>query len=168
MPIWSSSNPNSGDPYGPPNDDDEDSSFNAMLAAYKPLLQKLTLSSFMGYCSAITAKRVGKSLAFVAGLGFITLQCLVHKGFVDVDWKKVEKSVVDVIDTVSVSICMYIIYVYISTPHITHLYIHMIQYVCKHCLFWDLGVTLYLLILITHAYLLLSHILNPSKNYSHI
>ena len=112
MPIWSSSNPNSGDPYGPPNDDDEDSSFNAMLAAYKPLLQKLTLSSFMGYCSAITAKRVGKSLAFVAGLGFITLQCLVHKGFVDVDWKKVEKSVVDVIDTVSVSICMYIIYVY--------------------------------------------------------
>ena len=132
MPIWSSSNPNSGDPYGPPNDDDEDTSFNA----YKPLLQKLTLSSFMGYCSAITAKRVGKSLAFVAGLGFITLQCLVHKGFVDVDWKKVEKSVVDVIDTVSVSINMYnIIYVYISTPHITYLYIHMIQYVCKHCLF---------------------------------
>ena len=140
MPIWSSSNPNSGDPYGPPNnDDDEDTSFNAILTAYKPLLQKLTLSSFMGYCSAITAKRVGKSLAFVAGLGFITLQCLVHKGFVDVDWKKVEKSVVDVIDTVSVSICMYIICIYINTAYHISLYVYMIQYVCKLVCF-EIGV----------------------------
>ena len=168
MPIWSSSNPNSGDPYGPPNDDDEDSSFNAMLAAYKPLLQKLTLSSFMGYCSAITAKRVGKSLAFVAGLGFITLQCLVHKGFVDVDWKKVEKSVVGVIDTVSVSICMYIIYVYIYINTTYHTSLYTYDTICVQTLFVLRFGCDAIPILITHAYLLLSHILNPSKNYSHI
>ncbi|KAL7523608.1 hypothetical protein ACHAXR_000255 [Thalassiosira sp. AJA248-18] len=102
MPLWSS-NPNSGDPYGPPSDDD-DSNFNSLLTAYRPLLQKLTFSSFMGYCSAITAKQVGKSVAFVVGFGFMVLQGLVYKGFIDVDWKKVEKSVVDVVDTVS--LCM--------------------------------------------------------------
>ena len=55
----------------------------------------------MGYCSAITAKRVGKSMAIVVGLGFVVLQGLVHKGYIEVDWKKVQKSTTDVIDTVS-------------------------------------------------------------------
>lgn len=96
--MRSSSNPNSGDPYAPPNDDG-DSDFNSILTAYKPLLKKLTFSSFMGYCTAITTKRVGKSLAFVAGLGFVVLQGLVYKEFIDVDWKKVEKSVADAVDT---------------------------------------------------------------------
>lgn len=101
MPLWSSSNsnPQSADPYAPPNDADDD--FNSLLTTYKPLLQKLTLSSVMGYCSAITAKRVGKSMAFVVGLGFVVLQGLVHKGYIEVDWKKVQKSTTDVIDTVS-------------------------------------------------------------------
>ena len=54
----------------------------------------------MGYCSAITAKRVGKSVAFVAGLGFMVLQGLVYAEFIAVDWKKVEKKVVDAVDTV--------------------------------------------------------------------
>ncbi len=94
------SNPNSGEPYGPPNDED-DSKFNDLLTTYKPLLQKLTFSSFMGYCTGITAKRVGKGMAYIAGLGFIVLQGLAYKGFIDVDWKKVEKSVVDAVDTVS-------------------------------------------------------------------
>lgn len=103
MPLFSS-NPNSGEPYAPPNDSGDDSDspldFNSILTKYKPLLQKLSLSSVMGYCSAITAKRVGKSVAFVAGLGFMVLQGLVYAEFVAVDWKKVEKKVVDAVDTV--------------------------------------------------------------------
>ncbi len=119
MPLWNSlnknnnSNPNSGDPYAPPppqddNDDDNDDTnnyenddFYSILEAYTPLLQKLTLSSVLGYCSAITAKRIGKSLAFTVGLGFIVCQGLVYKGIVNVDWKQVEKSVAQVVDTVS-------------------------------------------------------------------
>ncbi len=120
MPLWNSrnknnsSNPNSGDPYAPPppqgdddNDDDgagnnyENDDFHSILAPYIPLLQRLTLSSVLGYCSAITAKRIGKSLAFTVGLGFIVCQGLVYKGIVNVDWKQVEKSVAQVVDTVS-------------------------------------------------------------------
>ena len=101
MPLWSSSsNPNSGDPYAPPNDGDG-SDFNAILAPYKPLIKTLSLSSLMGYCSAIAAKRIGKHVAFIAGVGFIVLQGLVHKRFIDVNWKEVQKSVADAVDTVS-------------------------------------------------------------------
>lgn len=100
MPLFSSnSNPSSGEPYGPPND--EDSSFNALVGPYKPLLQKLTLSSVMGYCSAITAKKIGKGIAFVAGLGFLALQGLAYKGIVDVNWKELEKNVANAVDMVS-------------------------------------------------------------------
>ena len=87
------------DPYAPPSG--ESSGIGAILAPYKPIMTKLTISSFMGYCSAITAKRVGKGIAFIAGLGFIALQGMVYRGFVTVDWKKMEKSAVDALDTVS-------------------------------------------------------------------
>lgn len=102
-----SGNPN--DPYAPP-DDSGDEGFNALLTQYKPLLQKLSISSFMGYCSAISAKRVGKSLAVVIGLGFVVIQGLAHHGFVEVDWNKVKKSATDVIDTVSIYHMRYVRY----------------------------------------------------------
>ena len=89
------------DPYAPLNDDGESSNFGAIIAPYKPMISKLTVSSLMGYFSAITAKRVGKGIAVIAGLGFIALQGMVYSGFVTVDWKKMEKSAVDALDTVS-------------------------------------------------------------------
>mmetsp|Transcript_8509 Transcript_8509/g.15380 ORF Transcript_8509/g.15380 Transcript_8509/m.15380 type:complete len:136 (-) Transcript_8509:346-753(-) len=92
MPLWSS-NPNSDE-----SDNDEDSNLNTLLTVYKPLLSKLTFSSFMGYCSAFTAKKIGKGMMFIAGLGFMTLQGLAYTGWVDVNWKEVEKSVVNKID----------------------------------------------------------------------
>ena len=117
MPLWNSrnnnnGNPNSGDPYAPPPpkdygddddnnvDDDDKLDLHSILAPYTPLLQKLSLSSFLGYCSAITAKKLGQRLAFSIGLGFMICQGLVYKGIVHVDWKQVEKSVAHVVDTV--------------------------------------------------------------------
>mmetsp|Transcript_14086 Transcript_14086/g.29859 ORF Transcript_14086/g.29859 Transcript_14086/m.29859 type:complete len:131 (-) Transcript_14086:69-461(-) len=95
MPFWSSSNPNSGDS---PDDSDP---INDLIEKSKPILEKLTFSSFMGYCSAVSAKKIGKSVAFIVGLSFIGLQSLAHMGYIAVDWKKVEKSAMDLIDTVS-------------------------------------------------------------------
>jgi len=59
----------------------------------------------MGYCSAITAKRVGKAVAFAIGMGFVVLQGLAYQGFVDVNWKQVEKKVVEAVDRVSRIFC---------------------------------------------------------------
>ncbi len=60
----------------------------------------------MGYCSAVSAKKIGKSVAFIVGLSFIGLQSLAHMGYIAVDWKKVEKSAMDLIDTVSTHHCL--------------------------------------------------------------
>ena len=93
-----SSNPNSGDPYAPLNVDDEND-LNTILSHYRPLIQQFSLSSLLGYCSAVSAKRIGKALAFVGGLAFVSMQALVHRGYITVDWKKIEKSVKDSLDT---------------------------------------------------------------------
>ena len=89
-----SSNPNSGDPYAPPSPDDDD-----LLSHYRPLIRQFSLSSLLGYCSATSAKRIGKTLAFIGGLAFVSLQAMVHQGYITVDWKKIEQSVKDVVDT---------------------------------------------------------------------
>ena len=137
MPLWNSrnnnnngnGNPNSGDPYAPPppkdyGDDDDDGSdddkldLHSILAPYTPLLQKLSLSSFLGYCSAITAKKLGQRLAFSIGLGFMICQGLVYKGIVHVDWKQVEKSVAHVVDTVREKLVAYYLFI-TSCRHLT-------------------------------------------------
>ncbi len=93
-----SSNPNSGDPYAPTPRNDDNSN-DDILSQYRPLIQQFSLSSILGYCSAVSAKRIGKTLAFIGGMGFVCLQAMVHKGYITVDWKKIEKSVTDVVDT---------------------------------------------------------------------
>ena len=86
------SNPNS------PKDGDR---VTQLIEASKPILKKLTFSSFMGYCGGITAKKVGKGMAMVIGIAFFGLQGLAYKGLIDIDWKKVQDSAVSTIDTVS-------------------------------------------------------------------
>ena len=81
------------DPYAPKEND--------LVAKYKPLMAKLTLSSMMGYCTAVAAKRIGTAVAFVAGVGFIALQGLVYAGVAELDWKEAEKGIVRAIDMVS-------------------------------------------------------------------
>ena len=92
-----SSNPNSGDPYAPPSPNNNDP--NSILSQYRPLIQQFSLSSLLGYCSAVSAKRIGKTLAFIGGLAFVSLQALVHQGYISVDWKKIEQSVKEAVDT---------------------------------------------------------------------
>lgn len=91
-----SSNPNSGDPYAPFPDDED---FYSILSHYRPLIQQFSLSTLLGYCAAVSTKRIGKSLAFIGGLAFISLQAMVHRGYITVDWKKIEKCVVSVVDS---------------------------------------------------------------------
>jgi uncharacterized membrane protein (Fun14 family) len=90
------SNPNS------PKDGDR---VTQLIEASKPILKKLTFSSFMGYCGGITAKKVGKGMAMVIGIAFFGLQGLAYKGLIDIDWKKVQDSAVSTIDTVSSFYC---------------------------------------------------------------
>jgi uncharacterized membrane protein (Fun14 family) len=44
-------------------------------------------------------KKVGKALAFVVGIGFISLQTAVSFGYIEVDWSKVRVSIVKKVDS---------------------------------------------------------------------
>lgn len=71
----------------------------AALDKAKPVLNNLTFGAFMGYCSGVAMKKVGKALAVVIGVGFIGLQSAVAAGFIQVDWEKVRVSIVMKMDS---------------------------------------------------------------------
>lgn len=59
------------------------------LAKAKPMLVNIGFGSIVGYCSGLAMQKVGKTLAFVIGSGFIALQMAVSLGYIDVHWDKV-------------------------------------------------------------------------------
>jgi len=52
----------------------EEDPISQILEKVKPYAGKLTFGSLVGYCSGAAAKKIGKALAVVVGLGFIAVQ----------------------------------------------------------------------------------------------
>ncbi|XP_028655592.1 FUN14 domain-containing protein 1 isoform X2 [Erpetoichthys calabaricus] len=54
---------------------------------------QLMMGGVTGWCAGYLFQRVGKIAATAIGGGFLLLQIANHSGYVQVDWKKVEKDV---------------------------------------------------------------------------
>uniref|UniRef100_A0A8C7Z222 FUN14 domain containing 1 n=1 Tax=Oryzias sinensis TaxID=183150 RepID=A0A8C7Z222_9TELE len=54
---------------------------------------QLMMGGVTGWCAGYVFQRVGKIAATAIGGGFLLLQMANHSGYVQVDWKKVEKDV---------------------------------------------------------------------------
>ncbi|XP_029941764.1 FUN14 domain-containing protein 1 isoform X2 [Salarias fasciatus] len=54
---------------------------------------QLMMGGVTGWCAGYVFQRVGKIAATAVGGGFLLLQIANHSGYVQVDWKKVEKDV---------------------------------------------------------------------------
>uniref|UniRef100_A0A1A8LCG5 FUN14 domain containing 1 n=1 Tax=Nothobranchius pienaari TaxID=704102 RepID=A0A1A8LCG5_9TELE len=54
---------------------------------------QLVMGGVTGWCAGYVFQRVGKIAATAVGGGFLLLQIANHSGYVQVDWKKVEKDV---------------------------------------------------------------------------
>ncbi|XP_061745130.1 FUN14 domain-containing protein 1 isoform X1 [Nerophis ophidion] len=54
---------------------------------------QLMMGGLTGWCAGYVFQRVGKVAATAVGGGFLLLQVANHSGYVQVDWKKVEKDV---------------------------------------------------------------------------
>ncbi|XP_056099493.1 FUN14 domain-containing protein 1-like [Rhinichthys klamathensis goyatoka] len=54
---------------------------------------QIMMGGFTGWCVGYLFQRVGKITATAVGGGFLLLQIANHSGYVQVDWKKVEKDV---------------------------------------------------------------------------
>ena len=81
------------------NKSDNDDPVSSLIEKYKPVLSKITLGSFLGYCSGVASKKIGKAVAAGIGLLFVAVQSAANAGYIDVDWAKVEKDVISKIDT---------------------------------------------------------------------
>ncbi|KAG0272450.1 FUN14 domain-containing protein 1 [Linnemannia exigua] len=66
----------------------------------EPLInsKELTFGMAMGLCSGYLFKKLGKLMMLVVGLGFVSLQLLVNSGYIQVNWKKIERRFVDQFD----------------------------------------------------------------------
>lgn len=71
---------------------------NSILAMLGPILGKISYGSCLGGCAGYALKKMTKAAAMAIGGVFLFLQVLAYKGYIFVDWQKVEKDVVSRID----------------------------------------------------------------------
>ncbi|KAJ8004686.1 hypothetical protein DPEC_G00138890 [Dallia pectoralis] len=67
-------------------------SSDSMAKKYSVATQ-IALGGVSGWCAGYLFRKVGKIVATAVGGGFLLLQIANHSGYVQVDWKKVEKDV---------------------------------------------------------------------------
>lgn len=59
---------------------------------------EITLSGCLGFCSGYAVKEVGKIAAVTIGTLFVLIQFASRKGYVNVNWEKVQKDMVAAVD----------------------------------------------------------------------
>ena len=77
---------------------------NELIEKATPHLSKLSFGCLIGYCSGYAAKKVGKTIAVIAGMVFITVQSAAYSGYIAVDWNKIKDDAVTKVDAVSLFI----------------------------------------------------------------
>ncbi|XP_077566956.1 FUN14 domain-containing protein 1-like [Stigmatopora nigra] len=68
-------------------------SHSGPIAEKYSVATQLVVGGLTGWCAGYVLQRVGKIAATAVGGGFLLLQIANHSGYVQVDWKKVEKDV---------------------------------------------------------------------------
>jgi uncharacterized membrane protein (Fun14 family) len=77
---------------------DKDWTEDALMQA-KPIIGNLTFGALMGYCSGTALVKVGRAVATIIGLGFISLQTAASLGYIKVDWEKIRIDCVGKLDS---------------------------------------------------------------------
>jgi uncharacterized membrane protein (Fun14 family) len=60
--------------------------------------QEIGLAAMSGVCSGYASVKIGKSIAFVVGCGFLILQGLSYAGYIDIGWEQIEKDTIKALD----------------------------------------------------------------------
>jgi len=77
---------------------EDDVVVNSIMAMLGPILGKISYGSCLGGCAGYALKKMTKAAAMAIGGVFLFLQVLAYKGYIFVDWQKVEKDVVSKLD----------------------------------------------------------------------
>lgn len=77
---------------------DDDEAITAVIEKLSPICEQFGMGGFLGFCSGYAAIKVGKLLAITVGLGFMGIQFANYKGYLNVNWKPVQESIINVMD----------------------------------------------------------------------
>ena len=58
-----------------------------------PVAGQLTFGAVAGFLSGYALKKVGRVLAFLLGILFVTLQLLAYAGYIEVKWTRIQQDV---------------------------------------------------------------------------
>ncbi|CAK0801724.1 unnamed protein product, partial [Prorocentrum cordatum] len=70
----------------------------ALAGLLAPLGGQLTLGSTLGYCAGVALRFAGRIAAGGVGASFCLIQGLSYSGYIQVDWRKVERDYVKILD----------------------------------------------------------------------
>ena len=72
-----------------------------ILANAGPFGTQVGFGAVAGYCAGVALRVAGTAGLALAGAGFVALQGLQYKGYVEVDWQKVERELRDTVQDVT-------------------------------------------------------------------
>lgn len=76
----------------------KDDPIEKLIEIWGPEVQKLGFGGVMGICTAVAVKRIGSQAAYAGGLIFLLLQGLAYKGYISIDFKKIQSDATKSID----------------------------------------------------------------------
>jgi len=90
--------PVSSYPPNPNNGDDDEEVEGILSRALGPLGGEITLSGALGFGAGYSLKKISKAATFFIGIAFVASQIFGHLGYVEVNWRKVEREVMRLFD----------------------------------------------------------------------
>lgn len=79
-------------------DKEEDDAVSKLIDKYGDQIGQVGFGGALGFCSGYAMIKVGKSIAFLIGVGFIVAQGLNYSGVVNIKWSKVEDKAKSLLD----------------------------------------------------------------------
>ncbi len=64
----------------------------------QPFIGQLTFGGLAGFATGYALKKIGKVLAVILGIGFLSLQLLAYAGYIQIDWTRIQQDVDPLLD----------------------------------------------------------------------
>ncbi|KDO32851.1 hypothetical protein SPRG_02543 [Saprolegnia parasitica CBS 223.65] len=85
-----------GDAKGSVSKDDDPVS--RLIDQFGAKIGEVSFGGFLGFCSGAAVKQIGKATAVSIGIIFVMAQVAAHKGYININWGKVEKDAIAAVD----------------------------------------------------------------------
>ncbi|KAF0698773.1 Aste57867_10631 [Aphanomyces stellatus] len=76
----------------------KDDPVSRLIDQYGGVIGQVSFGSFVGFCAAMAVKSIGQLAAVAIGVVFIGTQMAASAGYIQVDWKKIEKDAIAAVD----------------------------------------------------------------------